>query len=205
MTFPRAALSSVRNKLILASASPRRVELLKQIGIVPDDIHPADIDESSYKGEHPKDLALRLATEKARAVALKYEDAFILAADTTVACGRRLLDKTEDKEHARKCLEQLSGRRHHVYGGIALIAPDGSLRTRLVDTAVKMKRLSAAEIETYISSGEWDGKAGGYAIQGRAAAYISFISGSHSNVVGLSLYDTARLLEGAGYINISTN
>lgn len=192
-------------KLILASSSPRRVELLKQIGITPDDIRPADIDESPLKGEHPKDLALRLAIEKAKAIAATHKDAYILAADTTVACGRRLLDKAEDEPYARKCLTMLSGRRHHVYGGIALIAPDGTLRTRLIDTAVKMKRLSAAEIDAYIQSGEWNGKAGGYAIQGLAATYIQFISGSHSNVVGLSLYDTARLLEGAGYKKPSTN
>lgn len=195
----------MRSKLILASASPRRVELLKQIDIVPDDICPADIDETPLKGEHPKDLALRLAIEKAKAIAVPHKGAYVLAVDTTVACGRRLLDKAEDEDYARKCLSMLSGRRHHVYGGIALIAPDGTLRTRLIDTAVKMKRLSAVEVETYITSGEWNGKAGGYAIQGLAAAYIQFISGSHSNVVGLSLYDTARLLEGAGYINPSTD
>ena len=195
----------MRNKLILASSSPRRVELLKQIGITPDDIRPADIDESPLKGEHPKDLALRLAIEKAKAIAATHKGAYILAADTTVACGRRLLDKAEDEAYARKCLSMLSGRRHHVYGGIALIAPDGILRTRLIDTAVKLKRLSAAEVEAYIESKEWDGKAGGYAIQGLAAAHIQFISGSHSNVVGLSLYDTTRLLEGAGYKNPSTN
>jgi len=189
----------VKNRLILASSSPRRVELLQQIGLEPDEVCPADIDESPLKAEHPKDLALRLACEKARAVAAGFQGDYILAADTTVACGRRLLDKAEDEHYARKCLQMLSGRAHHVYGGIALIAPDGGMRTRLVDTRVKMKRLSAAEIDGYIQSGQWDGKAGGYAIQGVAARYISFLSGSYSNVVGLSLYDTARLLEGAGY------
>ena len=147
----------------------------------------------------PRDLAVRLATGKAKAIAEKQGDAFILAADTVVSCGRRLLDKAESVEDARKYLSLLSGRRHHVYGGIALISPDGSVRTRLCDTVVQFKRLSAAEIEAYIESGEWEGKAGGYAIQGLAASYIKSIRGSYSNVVGLSLYDTMRMLEGSGY------
>ncbi len=199
MTFPKAALFSVKNKLILASASPRRVELLKQIGVTPDAIIPADIDESSLKAEHPKDLALRLAIEKARAVAATHADCYVLAADTTVACGRRLLDKSEDEAYARHCIEMLSGRRHHVYGGIALIAPDGQIRTRLCDTSVQFKRMSKGEIERYIASGEWNGKAGGYAIQGLASSYIKFMSGSYSNVVGLSLFDVTRLFESARF------
>ena len=186
-------------KLILASASPRRVQLLEQIGITPSDIIPADIDETPLKDEKPRDLALRLAAEKARAVAATQTDAYILAADTVVACGRRVLDKTETEEEARKCLSRLSGRRHHVYGGIALITPAGALHTRLVDTVVQMKRLTRAEIDSYIKSEEWQGVAGGYAIQGRAAGFIKFIRGSYSNVVGLSLYDTMILLDGCGF------
>lgn len=189
----------MKNKLILASSSPRRVELLKQIGIEPAAICPADIDESALKGEHPRKLAERLAIQKAQAIALQYPDCFILAADTTVACGTRLLDKMETPEYAKTCLEMLSGRRHHVYGGIALIAPDGTLRSRLIDTRVQFKRLSENEIKHYIESGEWNGKAGGYAIQGLASAFVSFISGSYSNIVGLSLYDTAQMLDGTGF------
>ncbi len=200
MTSRKVVLSSVRsNKLILASASPRRVELLAQIGVTPDDITPADIDETPLKGELPRDLALRLALGKAEAIREAHKDSFILAADTVVGCGRRILDKTEDADHARECLHTLSGRRHHVYGGIALIAPDGKTLTRLDDTVVQFKRLTPQEIETYIESGEWQGKAGGYAIQGLAASYIKFIQGSYSNVVGLSLYDTMNMLNGLGF------
>ena len=189
----------MKNKLILASASPRRVQLLEQVGINPDEIIPADIDATPLKGELPRDLAQRLSLGKARAIAEKRGDAFILAADTVVGCGRRILDKAEGEVYARECLSQLSGRRHHVYGGNALITPDGKEITRLVDTIVKMKRLTPLEVDAYIESGEWQGKAGGYAIQGLAASYIKFVSGSYSNVVGLSLYDTMRMLEGSGY------
>ena len=189
----------MRNKLILASASPRRVELLKQVGITPDDILPADIDETPLKGELPRDLAQRLALSKARAVATEQKDAFILAADTVVGCGRQILDKSEDEDYARMCLTKLSGRRHHVYGGIAVITPEGKEITRLVDTIVQFKQLTKADIDTYMASGEWDGKAGGYAIQGLAASYIKFIRGSYSNVVGLSLYDTIQILNGNGF------
>lgn len=186
-------------KLVLASSSPRRVELLEQIGIKPDVIAPADIDETPLKNEHPRQLAQRLAVQKAQAVAPHYPGCLVLAADTTVACGTRLLDKAENADYARHCLEMLSGRRHHVYGGIALISPGGKTYRRLIDTSVRFKRISHTEIERYIESGEWDGKAGGYAIQGQASAFVTFISGSYSNIVGLSLYDTARILEGAGY------
>lgn len=189
----------MRNKLILASASPRRVDLLKQILIKPDDICPADIDESPLKNEHPKDLAHRLACEKAKSIAAIHKNAYILAADTTVACGRRLLDKAEDEAYARQCMEMLSGRRHHVYGGIALITPDGKCISRVCDTVVKFKRLSKDEIDDYIASNEWNGKAGGYGIQGLASQYVSFLSGSYSNVVGLSLYDVSAMLKGAGF------
>ena len=189
----------MKNKLILASASPRRVDLLKNIGIVPDDIIPADIDETPHKSELPKDLAQRLAVEKAQAVAEKNAGAFILAADTVVGAGRKILDKAEDEAYAKMCLETLSGRRHHVYGGIALITPDGKTIKRLVDTLVQFKRLTNEDIENYLQSGEWQGKAGGYAIQGRAESYIKYIRGSYSNVVGLSLYDTMKILDGAGF------
>jgi septum formation protein len=189
----------VSAKFILASASPRRLDLLRQIGIKPDRVDPAEIDETPLKAELPQHHALRLATAKAEAVAARHPAAFVMAADTVVACGRRILPKAEDRASAERCLALLSGRRHRVLGGIALIAPDGRRATRLVESAVTFKRLSAAEIGDYIASGEWSGKAGGYAIQGRAAAYIRFVSGSYSNVVGLSLYDVHQLLTGFGW------
>lgn len=191
----------MKSKLILASSSPRRVELLKQIGVTPDLIIPANIDETPIKGELPRALALRLAEEKARAVAIKNPNCFILAADTTVACGRRLLDKTNTIDEARACLKKLSGRRHHVYGGIALISPTGALTSRLVDTIVQFKRLSPQDIENHLESGQWQGIAGGYAIQGFAGTFVKFIGGSYSNIVGLSLYDTIILLESGGYFS----
>ncbi|HTJ64301.1 MAG TPA: Maf family protein [Alphaproteobacteria bacterium] len=183
-------------KLILASASPRRLDLLRQIGIEPSLVDPAEIDETPLKAEPPAKHALRLALEKARMVAGRHDGAFVLAADTVVACGTRILPKAEDEATARRCLELISGRRHRVHGGIALIAPDGRTVSRVAESSVIFKRLSQTEIATYLASGEWHGKAGGYAIQGRAAALIRFISGSHSNIVGLSLYDTRQLLTG---------
>ena len=186
-------------KLVLASASPRRLDLLRQIGIVPDQIEPADIDETPRRGELPAGHVVRLAEEKARAVQPRHPDAFILAADTVVACGRRILPKAEDEGTARDCLGLLSGRRHRVYGGVALLTPAGDLAIRRVVSQVAFKRLSDDEVTAYVSSGEWQGKAGGYAIQGRAAAQISWIAGSYSNVVGLPLYETAQLLAGRGY------
>jgi septum formation protein len=185
--------------LVLASASPRRLELLHRVGLVPDRIDPAGIDETPRPGELPPRHALRLAEEKARAVMLRHPGAYILAADTVVACGRRILPKPADQATARTCLELLSGRRHRVHSGIALAIPDGRLVLRRVDSQVAFKRLSRAEIAAYLESGEWCGKAGGYAIQGRAAALISWISGSYSNVVGLPLFETAQLLAGRGY------
>jgi len=185
--------------LILASASPRREELLSQIGIIPDQIIPADIDETQHKGELPKDLALRLAVEKARAIAAHYPHAFILGADSVVACGRLVLDKPKGADDARRILQHLSGRRHKVYGGIAVIAPNGTLRKTVCISTVSFRPLSPKEVDFYISSHEWAGKAGGYAIQGLAAGYIKFLSGSQSNVVGLSLYDTLKLLTASGY------
>ena len=186
-------------KLILASASPRRVDLLKQINITPNQIIPADIDETPLKEELPRDLAKRLACGKAKEIAKNNTDSFIIAADTVVACGRRILPKAENEAQARECLKLLSGRRHHVYGGICIITDTGKEILRLCDTIVKFKRLSPQEIENYIHSGEWEGKAGGYAIQGLAASYISYIQGSYSNVVGLSLYDIMQVLQGNNF------
>jgi septum formation protein len=185
--------------LVLASASPRRLELLRQVGLMPDCIDPADIDEPPRRGELPPAHAMRLAQEKARAVIPRHPGAYVLAADTVVACGRRILPKTEDEASARSCLELLSGRRHRVHGAIALMSPDGRLVTRRVESQVAFKRLSEAEIGAYLRSGEWQGKAGGYAIQGRAAALIRWVSGSYSNVVGLPLFETVQLLAGRGY------
>ena len=185
--------------LILASASPRRLDLLRQIGIAPGSVDPAEIDETADKQELPADYARRMAQEKALAVASRHPGAFVLAADTVVAVGRRILPKAEDLADARCCLELLSGRRHKVMGGVALIDPAGRLRWRLVVTAVVFKRLHPGEIDIYLESGEWQGKAGGYAIQGRAAALIPSINGSYSNVVGLPLAETTALLTGAGF------
>lgn len=185
--------------LVLASASPRRLELLRQVGIEPDRVVPAALDETPRPRELPAQHAERLAREKAEAVARDHPDAFVLAADTVVALGRRILPKTEEEPQARDCLQRLSGRRHRVLGGITLLAPGGRCGRRLVTTAVRFKRLGAAEIEDYLASGEWRGKAGGYAIQGRAAALIPWIGGSYSNVVGLALAETVALLRGLGW------
>lgn len=201
--------------LTLASASPRRLELLKQIGIVPERILPADIDETPLKNELPRDLALRLAEAKARAVFEAAEKAlspqgeaahrtFILAADTVVTCGRRILPKAETVDEARACLDMLSGRRHCVYGGIALITPDGPLKSRIVQTVVHFKRLSSEETQLYIDSGEWQGKAGGYGIQGLAGAFVKSLQGSYTNVVGLCLYNTRQMLGGTGFFQTNS-
>ena len=183
--------------LILASASPRRRELIARLGLTPDAIAPADIDETPAKGELPRDYAKRMAREKAEAAASN--EGFVLAGDTVVAAGRRILHKAEDEATARECLTLLSGRRHRVLSAIALRAPDGTMREKLSETIVMFKRLSAEEIDAYIASGEWDGKAGGYAIQGIAEGLISRIQGSHSGVVGLPLYETRALLKAAGF------
>lgn len=185
--------------LILASASPRRKALLEQIAVHPDKIVSADVDESPLTRELPRDYALRLAKTKAAAVAADYPAHFVLAADTTVACGRRILAKAGDEKAARACLALLSGRAHRVYSGVALVAPDETVRARIVETRVKMRRLDEAAIDEYIQSGEWKGKAGGYAIQGLFAKHVIAIAGSYSNVVGLPLYETANLLAGAGW------
>jgi septum formation protein len=185
--------------LVLASASPRRLDLLRQIGIEPDRVDPADIDETPLRHELPPAHVVRLARAKAAAVRARHPQAFVLAADTVVACGRRILPKAEDEPTARACLARLSGRRHRVYGGIALVSPDGSVAMRRVVSQVAFKRLSEQEIGAYLAGGEWHGKAGGYAVQGRAAAFVSWLSGSYSNVVGLPLFETAQLLAGRGY------
>ncbi len=190
---------SSTSRLILASESPRRKALLAQAGIVPDAIIPATIDESVKKGEQPRAHALRLAVEKAQAVALKHKD-YVLAADTVVSAGRRILGKPNNADQVRACLELLSGRRHQVTTAVALISPDGKLRTRIVMTRVSFLRLSPREIQSYIDSREGLGKAGGYAIQGRAETFVKAISGSYSNVVGLPLAETVRLLAGSGYV-----
>lgn len=191
--------NKARAPLILASASPRRRDLLAQIGIVPDEIVAADIDESARAGELPRDHAMRLAVEKARAVALQRPAAFVLAADTVVGCGRRILPKAEDESVARDCLALMSGRAHRVYTGVVLAGPAEEHRARVAETRVKVKHLDRHEIDAYIASGEWRGKAGGYAIQGLFAAHVVSIIGSYSNVVGLPLYETAALLNGAGW------
>ncbi len=184
-------------RLILASASPRRRELIARLGVTPDAVAPADIDETPHKAELPRDYARRMAREKAEAAAS--DEGFVLAGDTVVAAGRRILPKAEDEATARRCLELLSGRRHRVLSAIALRASDGTMRERSSETVVLFKRLSAEEIDAYLASGEWDGKAGGYAIQGIAEGLISRIQGSHSGVVGLPLYETRALLKAAGF------
>jgi len=183
--------------LVLASASLRRRELLAQIGITPDSCLSPDIDESPRKNEIPRVLALRLARAKAAAVAAP--DAHVLAADTVVAAGRRILPKAESEQDARACLKLLSGRRHRVITAVVLRLPDGTTRERVAESVVAFARLTHEQQEKYIAGGEWRGKAGGYAIQGMAASFVRFLSGSHSNVVGLPLFETAQLLRGAGW------
>jgi septum formation protein len=184
---------------VLASASPRRRELLAQVALSPDAVDPADIDEAPLARELPRHHALRLAEAKARAVAPRHPGAFILGADTVVACGRRILPQARDLETARRCLLLLSGRRHRVFGGLALIAPDGALATRCAESVVTFRRLERAELDEYLASRDWEGKAGGYAIQGLAARFVRFLGGSYSNVVGLPLFETVGLLAGRGY------
>jgi septum formation protein len=185
--------------LVLASASPRRLALLDQIGLKPDLVIPADIDETPLKDERPRQLALRLALAKGRAARAGQPDAFILSADTVVACGRRILPKAETREEAEACLARLSGRIHDVLTAVAVTAPDGREASRLVESRVTFKRLSLQEMEGYLASGDWQGKAGGYAVQGQAGAFVTELNGSYSAVVGLPLYETASLLEGLGY------
>jgi septum formation protein len=182
--------------LTLASASPRRRDLLSRLGISPDAISPADIDESPLKGERPRDYALRMGGEKARAVDAP---SFVLAGDTVVAAGRRILPKTENEAEARACLKLLSGRRHTVLSSVVLRAPDGTVQTKLSENTVRFKALSEEEIAAYLASDEWRGKAGGYAIQGAAEGLIQWIRGSHSSIMGLPLFETRALLKSAGF------
>jgi septum formation protein len=182
--------------LVLASASPRRLDLLRQIGLEPDAIDPADTDETPGLREQPRAYALRMAEAKLAAVMPRHPQAIVLAADSVVAVGRRILPKAETEAEARACLALLSGRRHKVLGGVA-VGSAGKVRTRLVETAVRFKRLERAEVDAYIQSGEWQDKAGGYAVQGRAASFVAFLSGSYSNVVGLPLFETLALLRAA--------
>ena len=198
---PEEGLSSgegpSRRTLILASASPRRRELLARLGVEPARVVHADIDETPLKAELPRDYAARMAREKALAAADR--SGHVLAGDTVVAVGRRILPKAEDEATARTCLELLSGRRHRVLSAIALLAPDGTLRERLSETQVRFKRLSREPIRAYLAGGAWHGKAGGYAIQGSAEGLIAWIGGSHSGVVGLPLFETRALLKAAGF------
>ncbi|UTP41190.1 Maf family nucleotide pyrophosphatase [Phenylobacterium sp. LH3H17] len=189
----------ISHRLVLASASPRRLDLLRQIGLTPDAVDAAEIDETPLKSETPRQTALRLACAKAAAVAAKQPDAFVLAADTVVAVGSRILPKVETQAEGRKCLELLSGRAHRVLTGVAVQAPGGRMASRLVESRLHFKRLLPAEIEAYLQGGEGVGKAGGYAIQGRAGAFVMAIQGSYPAVVGLPLYETMNLLSGLGF------
>ena len=192
------SVAEARRTLVLGSASPRRRELIARLGIAPDRIAAADIDETPRKGELPRPYAVRMAREKA--LALDGQGSHVLAGDTVVALGRRILPKAEDEATARRCLHLMSGRRHRVLSAIALKYPDGSVHERLSETIVRFKPLSAAEIEAYIAGGEWHGKAGGYAIQGSAEGLIAWIAGSHSGVMGLPLFETRALLKAAGFL-----
>ena len=191
--------SPTPQRLVLASASPRRLDLLAQIGLTPDAVEAADIDEAGLPKETPRRLAARLAAAKVEHVAARCPGTFVLAADTVVAVGRRVLPKAADEGQVRACLALLSGRAHRVLTAVAAAAPDGRRAVRLVESRAHFKRLSAAEIEAYVACGEGLGKAGGYAIQGRAGALVINLSGSYSGVVGLPLYETTNLLEGLGY------
>jgi septum formation protein len=187
-------------RLVLASASPRRLDLLSQIDLKPDDVEAAEIDETPLKSETPRLAALRLARAKAAVVAARRPEAYVLAADTVVAVGRRILPKVETEDQGRACLALLSGRAHKVLTGVAVQAPDGRAASRLVETRLHFKRLSPAEIEAYVVGGEGMGKAGGYAVQGRAGAFVMSLQGSYTGVVGLPLYETLNLLTGLGFV-----
>jgi septum formation protein len=195
----------LKQKLILASGSPRRLDLLKQIGIEPDRLMPMDLDETPKRAEHPRSLARRLSGEKAAAAhaVLRHEPAwagaYILAADTVVAVGRRILGKAEFSEDARAALHLLSGRSHWVYTGVCVVTPSGQFRQKVVETKVRFKRLSPKEIDTYVASNQWHGKAGAYGIQGIAGVFVQKMSGSYTNVVGLPLFETAQMLAGEGF------
>jgi septum formation protein len=185
--------------LVLASASPRRLQLLAQVGVTPDRVDPADIDETPQKDELPRRLALRLAQEKAQAVAPRHPDAYVLAADTLVAVGRRILNKPADEAEARKMLGLLSGRAHRVMTGVAVVAPGGKMGSRLSETRLHFKRLTNQDIDRFIASGDWVDAAGGYKIHQTAGAFATQLSGSFTGVVGLPLYETLALLDGLGW------
>src|ERR1700746_2888563 len=194
-----------RPKLVLASGSPRRLSLINQVGIEPDALRPTDIDETPKRGELPRAYATRLARNKAETALgmVRIDDelkgAYILAADTVVAVGRRVLPKAETLDEAAQCLRLLSGRNHRVYTGVCMVTPKESFRQRLVETRVRFKRITKEDLEAYLASGEWRGKAGGYAVQGLAGSFVVKIVGSYTNVVGLPLYETLALLSGEGY------
>ena len=185
--------------LVLASASPRRLDLLRQIGLIPDLVEPADIDETPRPRELPAALALRLARDKSSVVAARHPGAWVLGADTVVACGRRVLGKAGTADEAKQFLTLLSGRRHRAHGGVSIVDSDGAQQARRITTTVSFKRLMANEIDRYIASDEWRGKAGGYAIQGMAGAFVTSVNGSYFNIVGLPLYETLSLLIGSGF------
>lgn len=187
-------------RLVLASASPRRVELLRQIGLIPDLVAAAEIDETPLKDETPRRLAERLAQEKATRVAADHPDAYVIGADTVVALGRRVLPKAGTPDETKACLELLSGRAHKVLTGVAVRAPGGVFASRLVETRLRFKRLTDREIATYVESGEGMGKAGGYGVQGLAGGFVISLQGSYPSVVGLPLYETLCLLTGLGYV-----
>jgi len=198
----------IKPRFVLGSASPRRLDLLARLGLTPDAVDPAEIDETPEKDELPAAYAARMAAEKARTVASRHPDAVVLAADTVVAVGRRILPKADDPVTARACLKLLSGRRHRVFGGVIIIRPEGLMgagepaeHDRLVQTTVSFKRLEAQEVDSYIESEEWRGKAGGYAIQGRAEGLVRFVSGSYSNIVGLPLFEVRQILRPLGLID----
>jgi septum formation protein len=186
-------------RLVLASASPRRLDLLRQIGLEPDAVEAAEVDESPLKDETPRLLATRLAVAKAQSVAAKHAGSHVLGADTVVALGRRVLPKAADEAEVRACLELLSGRAHRVLTGVCAIGPDGRRAQRLVESRLHFKRLTPTEIESYVRCGEGLGKAGGYGVQGRAGAFVIALQGSYSGVVGLPLYEVGNLLSGLGY------
>jgi septum formation protein len=198
-------MADIGAKLVLASASPRRLSLLDRIGLTPDLLNPSDVDETPLKRETPRRLSIRLAdakADKAKDMPLVRglgENVYILAADTVVGLGRRILPKAESYQEAKDCLNLLSGRSHWVYSSISVIAPGGKKSSRCVETKIRFKRFSREDIESYLKSEEWRGKAGGYAIQGRAESFVRYMAGSHSAVIGLPLYETVLLLQGAGF------
>ena len=185
--------------IVLASQSPRRLQLCQKIGLVPDICHPANIDETEHNTEKPADYARRMAISKAHAIRAEFPEHILLSGDTVVACGHRILPKAEDEATAKTCLELLSGRRHRVYGGVCVITPDGHVKYRLSVSLVRVKRLSDREISAYLAGGEWHGKAGGYAIQGQAEQFISAISGSYANIMGFDVHILSAMLGAIGF------